>query len=158
LGNADPIVFKRQKMYFRGSQNVKEAVNYLNKINFLKNREEVVMVGSFNSGVAALQWSDYFKSQTQGSFRVIADATVFLNSLNYENNQTVIEDRMRQIQQFTLESTDLPNQACAQANKPDLWKCFFADELIKHINHPVYFLQSLYDGFGIAEVLGFKCA
>jgi len=102
LGNADPIVFKRQKMYFRGSQNVKEAVNYLNKINFLKNREEVVMVGSFNSGVAALQWSDYFKSQTSGSFRVIADATVFLNSLNYENNQTVIEDRMRQIQQFTL--------------------------------------------------------
>jgi hypothetical protein len=66
LGNADPIVFKRQKIYFRGSQNVKEAVTYLNKINFLKNREEVVMVGSFNSGVAALQWSDYFMAQTQG--------------------------------------------------------------------------------------------
>ena len=38
LGNADPVVYKKHKMYFRGSQNIKEAVKYLNKINFLKNR------------------------------------------------------------------------------------------------------------------------
>lgn len=65
---------------------------------------------------------------------------------------------MRQIQQLALEKIDFPNEACAQANGADLWRCFFVDELINYVDHPVYFLQSLYDGFGIAEVLGLKCA
>ena len=38
LGNHDAVSYKKHKMYFRGSQNIKEAVTYLNKINFLKNR------------------------------------------------------------------------------------------------------------------------
>lgn len=31
-------------------------------------------------------------------------------------------------------------------------------ELIKYVKYPVYFMQSLYDGWDIAEVLGFNCA
>jgi hypothetical protein len=48
------------------------------------------MVGSFNAGIAALLWSDYFKSQTTGSLRIIADATLFQNSMNYKLNRSVI--------------------------------------------------------------------
>lgn len=87
LGNSAPITYKSKKIHFRGTQNVLEAVNYLNKINFLKNREEVVMVGSFNAGIGMLAWSDYFKAQTNGKFKLIADATLFLNAMNFKHNE-----------------------------------------------------------------------
>lgn len=78
-----------------------QAVTYLNKINFLKNREEVVMVGSFNAGIGALLWSDYFRSQTNGKFRVIADATLFLNAMNFKHNVPLIEERMKMVDKLT---------------------------------------------------------
>jgi hypothetical protein len=56
-----------------------------------------------------------------------------------------------------MENINFPNAGCAEAHKGELWKCLFADELIKYIKHPVYFLQSLYDGWDISEVLGFYC-
>lgn len=134
-----------------------QAVTYLNKINWLKNREEVVMVGSFNAGIAAMLWSDYFKSQTNGKFRLIADGTLFLNSFNYRHNASYIEERMKMVEKLTTENFTFPNSACAEAHKGELWKCLFADELIKFVKHPVYFLQSLYDGWDISEILGFYC-
>ncbi len=157
LGNAAPITFKGKKIHFRGTQNVLEAVTYLNKINFLKNREEVVMVGSFNAGIGALLWSDYFRAQTNGKFRLIADATLFLNEFNYKHNATVIQDRMEQVQKFALENATLPNTACAAAHRGEEWRCLFVDELINFVKYPVYFMQSLYDGWDISEVLGFYC-
>jgi hypothetical protein len=158
LGNSDPVSFKGRKLYFRGSRNVEEAVAYLHKINFLKAREEVVLAGTFNAAVSALLWSDYFKEQTGGRLSVLVDAAVYLNQMNYKHNQSVIQQRMEQAQKFTLEQADLPNQSCAKANSPNLWKCLFAEELVQHVASPVYFLQSYYDGFGIAEVLGYECA
>ncbi len=38
MGNRDPILVKKQKLYFRGERNIIEAVNYLNSIKYLKNR------------------------------------------------------------------------------------------------------------------------
>ena len=73
-------------MYFRGSQNVKEAFNYLSKINFLKNREEIVIAGSFNGGVAAQLWSDHIKSQTNAKVKILLDSALYLNSMNYKHN------------------------------------------------------------------------
>lgn len=48
------------------------------------------MTGSFNAGIGALLWSDYFKSQTNGQFRIIADGTIFLNEFNYRHNASYI--------------------------------------------------------------------
>jgi hypothetical protein len=157
LGNSDPIKYRDKHLHFKGSENVMQAVTYLNKINWLKNREEVVLVGSFNAGVGALLWSDYFKAQTTGKFRVIADGALFLNAYNYRHNATYIEERIRMVEKLTTENITFPNAACADAHKGELWKCLFADELIKYVKHPVYFLQSLYDGWDISEVLGFYC-
>ena len=68
-----------------------QAVTYLNNINWLKNTQEVVLIGSFNPGIAALLWSDYPKAQTNGKFRVIADGSLFLNAYNYRHNASYIE-------------------------------------------------------------------
>ena len=79
-------------MYFRGSQNIKEAFNYLNKINFLKNREEVVLVGTYNGGVGALLWSDYIKSQTNAKVKIILDGALYLNEMNHKHNMLKKEE------------------------------------------------------------------
>jgi hypothetical protein len=113
MGNSGPIKYKDKSLHFKGSQNVMQAVAYLNKINWLRNREEVVMVGSFNAGIAALLWSDYFRSQTNGKFRIIADGALFLNSYNYRHNTTYIEERMRMVEKITTQNITFPHSACA---------------------------------------------
>jgi hypothetical protein len=88
---------------------------------------------------------------------VVADAALFLNAMDHKHNQPTIENKMKEIQKFTLESTELPLLTCANANKPDLWKCLFAQEAIKYVTVPTYFLQSFYDGFAIKNNLGIAC-
>ena len=65
---------------------------------------------------------------------------------------------MKSVEKFTLSNSSLPNPACASANKDNLWKCFFTEELSKYVDEPIYFTQSYYDRFGIEEVLGYKWA
>jgi hypothetical protein len=157
LGNREPITYKNKKIYFRGSQNILEAVRYLNSIKFLRDRQEIVMVGSFNAGIGMLMWADYFKSQTLGSFRVIADAVLFLNEYNHRHKRYSIENRMKQIEKIVFGNATIPNKKCAAAHVNEEWKCLFINELINFVDHPVYFLQSLYDGWDISEILGFYC-
>ena len=57
----------------------------------------MVIVGDFNGGIGALLWSDYIKSQTNGKVKIVLDGSLFLNQMNYKHNQSVIEDRMRQV-------------------------------------------------------------
>lgn len=116
LGNSDPIKYRDKKLHFKGSQNVLTSIAYLNKINWLKNREEVVVVGSFNGGIAALLWSDYIRAQTNGKFRIIADATLFLNTHSYRHNNSYIEDRMMMVEKLTMENITFPNAGCAAAH------------------------------------------
>jgi len=44
-------------MYFAGSKIVEETINVLNKNNWLKDRDEVVLAGTFGAGIAAAQWA-----------------------------------------------------------------------------------------------------
>ena len=72
-----------------------------------------MLAGSFNGGVGALLWSDYIKSQTDGKVKIIVDGSLYLNQLNHKHNTSVIEDRMRQVQKFNIESSEIPIKACA---------------------------------------------
>lgn len=58
IGNEDPISIRRQKIYFRGSKIIEEVITKLNKKGWLYNREQVVLAGTFNGGVAAVHWSE----------------------------------------------------------------------------------------------------
>lgn len=71
--------YKNKVMKFKGTKNVIESINYLNKNNLLQNREEVVLVGVGNGGLAALAWADTIKSNTRGKVKVIVDAGVWEN-------------------------------------------------------------------------------
>ena len=60
------------------------------------------MVGSFNAGIGMLAWSDYFRAQTNGKFKLIADATLYLNAYSHKHNSYFIEARMKQVEKFAL--------------------------------------------------------
>jgi hypothetical protein len=127
MGNSDPIKFRDKHIHFKGTENVMQAVAYLNKINWLKNREEIVLIGSFNAGIAAMLYSDYFQAQTNGKVKVIADGTLFLNAYNHRHNASYIEERMQMVEKLTTENITFPHKACAEAHKGELWRCLFAD-------------------------------
>lgn len=65
----------------------------------------MVIAGTFNGGIGALLWSDYIKSQTNGKVKIVLDGALFLNQMNYKHNQSVIEDRMKQVQKYNIESS-----------------------------------------------------
>jgi hypothetical protein len=158
LGNREPISIKTQKLHFRGSKIVEETINYLNNKGWLMNREEVVLAGTFNAGVAALQWSEVFQKNTKATVKIISDAAYYLNEQNPQHGQSIIEERMRSISKIALENTTLPHSKCRDAYPDELWNCFFLQQLAPLSDLPIFLSQSLYDGFHIEEVLGFDCA
>lgn len=68
-------------MNFKGKKNVIEMINLLVKKNFIQNREEILIVGELNGGIAALAWVDYIKMFTKAKVRVLLDAAVWENDL-----------------------------------------------------------------------------
>lgn len=66
-------------MNFKGSKNVIETINYLNKNNMLLNKEEIVIVGVGNGAIGALAWVNTFKANTKGKVRVLVDSGVWEN-------------------------------------------------------------------------------
>jgi threonine dehydrogenase-like Zn-dependent dehydrogenase len=51
----------------------------MNKNNLLANRDEVVIVGIGNGGLAALAWADKIKASTKGKVRVMVDGGIWEN-------------------------------------------------------------------------------
>jgi len=113
IGNSDPVAYKKDKLFFRGSQNIKEAFNYLDKYWKLRSREEIVMVGSYNSAIAAMMWTEYIQTLTSVPIKIIADASIFQNTLNHKSNQMIQQQRLEQTVKFTLQNVTIPNTGCA---------------------------------------------
>lgn len=51
-----------------------------------------------------------------------------------------------------------PNRKCAEAFKDEPWRCLFALDLAENIDLPIFYTQSLYDGWTINFILGYQCA
>jgi hypothetical protein len=52
---------------------------------------------------------------------------------------------------------DLPVPECVQHFKDDKVSCFFAQNIHRFIKVPLFPLQSLYDTWSIANILGISC-
>lgn len=153
------VKIKNITMNFKGTKNVLGTVDYLNKIKWLQDRDEILLVGVGNGGLAALAWADYFKSQTKGKVRVLADAGIWENDINDKTNDNFFEKRMKTMNKLFINGGDFPNKKCQAANQDNLEKCFYASELVKYVDSSIeiFFLQSYYDGWALAEILGLDC-
>lgn len=101
-------------------------MNYLNKINWLKDREEVLLVGVGNGGLGALAWANYIKTQTKGKVRVLVDAGIWENDINDKTNDNYFEKRMKTLNKLFVNSGNFPNAKCQAANPDAIEKCFYA--------------------------------
>jgi hypothetical protein len=66
---------------------------------------------------------------------------------------------MKTLNKVFVNSGNFPNSKCQAANPENIEKCFYASELVKYVDPAVevFFLQSYYDGWAMAEILGLDC-
>lgn len=134
-------------MNFKGANNVKEAMNYLNKIGWLANREEIVLVGVGNGGLGALAWAQTFKASTKGKVKVLVDGGIWENEVNQKTKQPVFENRLKTVDKLFLNGKAFPNAKCQAVNPDAVSSCFYASKLTKYIDSSIQimFLDSYYD-------------
>lgn len=88
MGNRDPIDFKKKKFHFKGSLNVEEVFKYLQAKKIIANREEIVLAGSMNGAIAAMNWVDTFRQYTTAPVRLFLDSAIHLNEPNRKTNRS----------------------------------------------------------------------
>lgn len=118
-----------------------------------------MLVGIANGGLAALAWADYIKAQTNGKVRVLTDASIWENDLNDKTKDNYFEKRLQTMAKLFIGSGNFPNSKCQAAHPDAIEKCFYASELVKYVDPSIQilFLQSYYDGWAMAEILGLDC-
>jgi hypothetical protein len=65
---------------------------------------------------------------------------------------------MMMVHKLILSGDAPPLKSCADAHPDEEWMCLLVIELQKFIKEPIFYAQSLYDGWSINNILGFKCA
>ena len=149
MGNNGPIQFKNANLTFRGSLNTEETFKWLQGKGYLSKKDEVVISGSYNGAIAAMQWATTLQTYTNTKVRLHLDGGLHLNQPNHKTNEPLIQDKMIMLNKLFLNDKGGPNTQCNAANSGAAWKCFFVEELYKYVDVPVFLSQSLYDGRAI---------
>lgn len=90
---------------------------------------------------------------------VLADSAIHPNEYNRKSTKYEFESRMTMFSRLALNDGKLlPNQECYKSNIQKPESCLFATNLVNFITAPIFFTQSLYDGWTIGFILGYTCA
>jgi hypothetical protein len=158
---SQPVVFKREKVYFRGHNNTLEALRWMNNTLGLYSKfTDILLTGSLNGAIAAMQWSDFVKQHAKGKVSVLADAAVYRDQLSQKINHTndyLMRNKLSTLVKFVNQEVGLPSAKCQAAYKDEPWRCMFTEYLYPFVEVPVMFTASLYDAWSIIHVLGFEC-
>ena len=110
MGDRDPISYKKSKLYLKGSVNTIEIFNYLKAKGYLTDKKSVVLSGSYNGAIAAMQWAPTLQKYTTTQVKLHLDAGLHLNQPNYKKNSTVIQDMMLMVNKLFLNDQGGPNK------------------------------------------------
>lgn len=84
-----------------------EAFKWLNTTLGLYNKfTDIVLTGSLNGAIAAMQWSAFVKSQAKGKVSVFADAVVYRDQMSQKINKTndyLMRNKMQTLVKFVNE-------------------------------------------------------
>lgn len=154
----EPVSYRGDQMYFRGTNNTLQHFKYLNESYQLFSRPLVVLAGDGNGGLAALMWSNYLKENApQSKIHVIADSAVIVTDhpSPLTNHTPALE---KALPLFKLINTEvkMPNKECV-AEYPNQRECFIAGVLANYIKTPVFLIESQYDLWAIHNVLELDC-
>jgi len=158
--------YKKNTTYFRGSHNVIEALNDMNEKNLFKRASKVLVAGAYNGAIAAAVYAPKIRKYTSAPVLYLSDAGLYLNALNYKDAQNptnLIEKRAQNIMKLVLDPSNTDSWILPDARSSDeQWQLLFMEnlspELVSIGDLSSYFVQSLYDGQDIKDILGFSCA
>ena len=150
---------KKKRLYFRGQRIVDALLDEFLRIG-IENATEVILSGRSAGALAAILRADYIRSRlphlTKASFRVLADAGLFLDAPSLNGSQ-IIRTAFRRMFALHNSSSGL-NQACLRAQKPgEDWLCLFPQYSVPFVRSPLFFVNSLYDVWQIAYLYNVPC-
>ncbi|KAL6496217.1 hypothetical protein OROGR_029475 [Orobanche gracilis] len=139
------------KMLFRGQLIWETLMDELLSIGMSKARE-ALLTGCSAGGLATLIHCDDFRYllPKDANVKCLADAGFFLNEKDIAGNHT-IESFFRDVVHLQGVAKSL-NHDCVAKSEPS--KCFFPQEFIRNIKTPLFLVQSAYDFWQIANILG----
>lgn len=159
-GNRDkPFKFKDKLLYFRGRRILDAVLEELRRRNIDK-ATEIVLSGSSAGAMSAIVHADYIRRwlrrETKASFRVLADAGLFIDVPSLNGSET-IRSVFRQAYKLHNSSSGL-NEDCIHAQKrKKRWRCFFAQYSLPFVKSRLFVVNSLYDSWQLAYASNVPC-
>jgi hypothetical protein len=87
----------------------------------------------------------------------IPDSGIFLDEVNQHSKKHDYKEIFLNFMKLSNEEVDPPNESCVKANPTETWKCMFAEYNYAYINVPLFAIQSVYDTWSLANILGLTC-
>ncbi|KAM3143650.1 hypothetical protein pb186bvf_004146 [Paramecium bursaria] len=149
----NPLIYKDTKIYIRGEKIFKSIFNQF--YDRLSKTELLLVSGCSAGGLATFSWIQYIRDNLPQQVKVIAapDSGVFLDLKPVDSSVPASDRRQKQYHKVANVEVDPPNSQCVLYNQDEKWRCHFAQYLVRYINVPLFFVQSLYDAASIPNIL-----
>jgi O-palmitoleoyl-L-serine hydrolase len=151
-GNSS-ATYQDHTLHFQGSAILDTLLHDLLTVRGMASATNAVISGCSAGGLATYLHADRFASVLPSSTKVAAmpDSGFFLD----EQRAPEYHSKMRWCFE-TFNAAGGVNKRCIAAHTAtqDTWKCFFAEHVSPYIQTPVFALQSEYDSWQTANVLG----
>ncbi|CAD8202184.1 unnamed protein product [Paramecium pentaurelia] len=152
----DAALYNGKKLYFRGDKIVKSII-----IEFYERMSKggtVIVSGCSAGGLAAYYWVEYFRDILPLNVQVLGvpDSGIFIDMKSIDGTE-LPKLSLIEMQKLVNQEASNPNAECVQSNPNELWKCFYAQYLLRYVNVPIFIVNSLYDTASIKDLLQISC-
>ncbi|CAD8061531.1 unnamed protein product [Paramecium sonneborni] len=153
---SDIINYDQQQIFFRGELIVRSILDHF-KIKFQK-AEIIILSGCSIGGVAALQWYQYLSQSVPNNISILCvpDSSILFD-MQSMNGTRILQQSLKIMNYIANNETSIPHQQCAYYFPNENWKCFFFQNLIHYIQHPIFIIQPFYDISFLQKYLDIKC-
>ena len=151
-GDVDmPEVVNGTKLYYRGYRNFLAIMNDLLRTRGMNKATEVLLTGNSAGGLAAYIHADHVAEmlpQTVRRYKAAPGSGVFLRHANVEG-EPVYEQRMMRAFMMQNSSSGVDVHCLVSKSPRYMYLCLFAEEVISHLQTPLFVLNSMYDKWSI---------
>ena len=172
MGDQDettPVDFSFFKggLYFRGAAIIKAVYDNLIKDFGVDKATDVIISGSSAGGLTVMLHIDRIarwikdSSKLDKSPRVVgvSDAGYFLDVKSYRDERFMMKDlqNFEGIYKFQNVKGSLYSECLAEFTEEEGWKCMLPQYFMKYIKTPMFYVQSIVDGFQWSFVFQMEC-
>lgn len=155
-----PILYKNTNLYFRGHNVTIAQLNSIDKASGLfSTATDVIITGQSAGGLATFLWTNYIVDRLPKTTKVwsLPDSGIFLDSMNFATKQNSYKLLFQNFMKLSNEEIDPPTKECVAAYPQEQYKCLFAQYIHPFIKVPLFAIESAYDSWSVANILGLRC-